>query len=104
MAYPKVQLSKAQLRFELKQDGTLRGVIGGYQPWKDALSAGNQANMGSDWVGVYWNLRRSADSNPDPKTGENRDISNAYFVDAVPAFAVSTSATAGKGGKKSASR
>ena len=88
MAYPKLELHQTQLRFQLKPDGTLRGVIGGYQPWKDALSTGNQANMGSDWVGVYYNLRKSADANPDPKTGENRDISTAFFVDAVPAFAV----------------
>ena len=88
MAYPTLLLRQARLRLQIKPDGTLRGVVGGYQPWKDALSAGNQANMGSDWVGVYYNLRKSADANPDPKTGENQDISTAFFIDAVPAFSV----------------
>lgn len=86
MAYPRIQLSKSQFRFQIKPDRTLRGVLGGYQPWKDTLLEGYQAIAGTDHVGLYYNLRKAADANPDPKTGENRDISIAFFVDAVPAY------------------
>lgn len=84
------ELHGARLRFEMRQDGTMGGIIGGYMPWKDAMSTGLQANMGSDWVGVYYNLRKAADANPDPKTGENKYISTAYKLEAVPAFTVAS--------------
>ena len=88
MMMPTFELHSARMRLQLKPDGTLHGMMGGYMPWKDAMSTGLQANMGTDWVGLYYNLKKSADANPDPKTGENRYISTAYFIDAVPAFAV----------------
>ena len=82
------ELHAARLRFEMRPDGTMGGMIGGYMPWKDAMSTGLQANMGSDWVGVYYNLRKAADANPDPKTGLNQHISTAYMLEAVPAYLV----------------
>ena len=88
MMMPTFELHNTRMRLQLKPDGTLHGMMGGYMPWKDAMSTGLQANMGTDWVALYYNLRKSADANPDPKTGENRYISTAYFIDAVPAFAV----------------
>lgn len=86
MAFTQVELKKSKFRFQIKPNGDLRGLLGGYQPWKDNLTSGVQANMGTDWVGVYYNLRKSADSNPDPVSGINQDISTAFFIDAVPAY------------------
>ncbi len=88
MFMPTLELRSMRMRLELRPDGALHGMMGGYMPWKDAMSTGLQANMGIHWIGLYYNLRKAADANPDPKTGENRDISTAYFIDAVPAFAV----------------
>ena len=48
----------------------------------------NVLNRTAEEVGLYYLLRNAADANPDPKTGLNRDISAAYFVEAVPAFTV----------------
>jgi hypothetical protein len=31
-------------------------------------------------------MRRHADADPDPETGQNRAISAAYYIEAVPAF------------------
>jgi hypothetical protein len=88
MLMPRLDLQKVQLRLTLRSDGTLGGMIGGYMPYIDALSEGFQANGGTDWVGVYWNLRKAADANPDPRTGRNRDISATFMLEAVPAFCV----------------
>ena len=90
MMMHRFELQRAQLSFKVRPDGSLQGLLGGYMPWKDAMSTGLQANMGVDWVGLYYNLRKAADGDPDPKTGQNRSISTAYFLEAVPAFAVST--------------
>jgi hypothetical protein len=38
----------------------------------------------------YYAMKRLADSSPDPKTGENKEISTAYEVEAVPAFVIHT--------------
>ena len=33
--YPHLQFTGTQLRFELRDDGSMVGHIGGYQPWRD---------------------------------------------------------------------
>ena len=86
MLFPELILRNVHMRMKMNPNGTLSGLIGGYQPWKDTYSSSWYANNGSDQVGLYYLLRRSADANPDPKTGENRDISTGYDIEAVPAF------------------
>ena len=44
--------------------------------------------QGIDVPGLYWALRRLADADPDPVTGQNRRISVAWQFTAVPAFVV----------------
>lgn len=83
-----LHLRNTYLRITFKNDGGLNAVLGGYQPKTEALSDGFFPAMAADWVGVYYNIRKSADANPDPKTGINQDISVAYRIDAVPAFLV----------------
>jgi len=86
------QFDKARLRFNLRPDGTLTGVIGGYMPWYPlyhGMSVGGYVEeyaASVDLPGVYYALKKLADSDPDPVTKENREISAAYAVEAVPAF------------------
>jgi hypothetical protein len=85
---PYLDLKSVRLRLQQQPDGRLRGMVGGYMPYIDLLSEGLQANGGTDKTGLYWNLRKSADSNPDPKTGRNRDISATWMLEATPAVVV----------------
>lgn len=91
----KLELHQARLKLKLKSDGTIDGVIGGYQPWKDiyfGVGGGNghgyESNIGADLPGAYYLLKRLADAYPDPKTGQNQAISAAWRIEGVPAAAV----------------
>lgn len=83
-----LRLRNTHLRITLKDDGAVNAVLGGYQLRREALSDGFFSAMAADWLGLYYNIRKAADVNPDPKTGINQDISVAYRFDAVPAFLV----------------
>ena len=85
------------MRFDLKADGNLDGILGGYQEWMKiyytfAASGTPQESMiGFDTPGFYYSLRKWADAYPDPKTGENTRISTTYRLELVPAYAVRSS-------------
>jgi hypothetical protein len=95
-----LDLSHTHLRLTLQPNGDAEGLIGGYQPWEDIfLPIGHggenfEENQGIDIPGLYFALRRLADADPDPKTGENRAISVAWQIEAVPAFVVPAQDTA----------
>jgi len=84
----------ARLRLAINPDGTLKGILGGYTPWKTiytSLAIGgsvNELNLSIDMPGAFYALRRMADAYPDPKTGENSAISSAFRIEAIPAFLV----------------
>ena len=84
----------ARLRLRLKPDGQLSGMIGGYTPWfplYHAMAVGGYVEeyaLSADLPGLYYAMKKLADADPDPKTGQNRSISAAYAIDAVPAFAI----------------
>ena len=86
------KMRETHLRFTMKADGTIDGLLGGYMPWYNIYYAyahtgeSGEMSFGIDMAGTYYNLRRMADANPDPKTGQNRDISVAFRVEGVPAF------------------
>jgi hypothetical protein len=87
--YAVLRLSKARLRVYLKPDGNVYGVLGGYQPWLDYyhyLAIRGEGDGLVDLPGVYNAMKRLADANPDPATGQNRDISAAYYIEAAPVF------------------
>jgi hypothetical protein len=87
--YAVLRLSKAQVRIYLKPDGTVYAVLGGYQPWLDYyhyLAIRGEGDGLVDLPGVYNAMKRLADANPDPATGQNRDISAAYYIEAAPVF------------------
>jgi hypothetical protein len=92
LAMPELHLARAKLRMTLKQDGTLEAILGGFQPWESmywAVAEGGYAKeemVVGDVPGLYYTLKKSADADPDPKTGQNQSISAAYHFVAVPAF------------------
>jgi hypothetical protein len=91
---PEVRMTQTHLRLTINPDGTAKALLGGYQSvamYYYGMS--NEAYIKEyaasiDVPAVYYALKRNADYDPDPKTGENRQISSAYFLEAVPAFTV----------------
>lgn len=83
-----------KMRLTMKPDGTLDGYFGGYQPWLPLYYSYGQggfpyeSQVGTPQIGLYYNLRKFADADPDPKTGHNMSISIAFRLEAVPAIAV----------------
>ncbi len=97
---PEFHFMDTRLRLTLGPDGSVKGILGGYEDWRAVYwsyaSGGvfNEAVVSLDIPGIYYALKRMADAYPDPKTGENTAISGAYVVEAVPAFIVHPDRTA----------
>ncbi|HEY4368940.1 MAG TPA: hypothetical protein VGN07_17020 [Steroidobacteraceae bacterium] len=90
--YAVLRFTHTQLRLKLNPSGTLSGLIGGYQPWLDYyhyLSIRGEGDGLVDLPGTYYAMKRLADADPDPATGENRAISSAYYIEAAPVFLTS---------------
>jgi hypothetical protein len=91
---PELTLQNAKLRLALNSDGTLKGVVGGFQKWAplyaNLAKGGNsyEVNLSFDIPGIYYALKKMADANPDPATGQNLAISAGYTIEAVPAFII----------------
>lgn len=73
---PLYEFRSARLRLKLKADGTLEGVLGGYQPWYPVYWSHakvgyiDERGFGIDAPALYYALRRNADADPDPRTGK----------------------------------
>lgn len=95
---PHWQIKNLHLRLQFNRDGTLGGLMGGYQGWPQiyfmyGIGAWSFESMvGVNVPGIYYALRRLADADPDPKTGQNMSISVAYRIDAQPAKIASSNA------------
>jgi len=89
-----LQLHTVKMRLKMKEDGSLDGILGGYEPWEDInfmyASRGylSESMVGVDMVTMYKSLREHADADPDPVTGRNKSISVGYRIEGVRAFAV----------------
>lgn len=85
-------LKRARLRLKIAADGTLRGVLGGYEPLFELMSAaalggaGSALDAGIDCAAQLRTLQAMADGIKDPKTGRCTGISTALDVEAAPAF------------------
>jgi hypothetical protein len=95
-----LELLQAQIKLEMKDDGTLRGYVGGYRPWLPVyqgwVNARGPVIESLTWVelpAVYYALRRGADYHPDGSSEENTHISYALRVDALPAFVMTPDAS-----------
>lgn len=92
MLMPMFDFKNARLRFKLKEDGGLEGILGGYHAWWPIYWSYAQGgwvvehSAGINIHGVYYALKKMADADPDPKTGENRAISTAWRITAVPSI------------------
>lgn len=80
----------AAVRLQIEPDGTLKGIVGGYQDWRRLMmiNAGStqELNFGLNAPAMYDALKRYADGLKDPVTGEYLGISSAYDIEGVPAF------------------
>jgi hypothetical protein len=92
----------ARLRLDMKTDGIAKGMLGGYHPWfpfywQFGHEGFFQEGINSlDIPGVWYALKKLADADPDPKTGQNMSISATYDIEAVPAFVVHVDKPAAK--------
>ncbi|MBM3516189.1 MAG: hypothetical protein FJX59_21090 [Alphaproteobacteria bacterium] len=91
---PTFEMHQAHLRVDLGPDRSLKGYFGGYRPyWMifftfAGLGAGTELTYSMDLPGLYYAMKKLADYDPDPKTGEMRAISSAYRIEFVPAFVI----------------
>jgi hypothetical protein len=91
--WTEISLRNAHMRLNLEQSGDLNGFVGGYQKWLDWFFLFGAAGMDcsvADIPGLYYALKRFADADPDPATGQNTSISATFRIEAVPAFLVRT--------------
>jgi hypothetical protein len=90
-AVSEYHFKKTQIRLTLNDDGTAKGVLGGYQPWLpiyESFALGgstNELNLSVNTPGIYYAMKRLADAYPDA-SGQNQYISSSYMIEAVPAF------------------
>jgi len=102
-----MKLYRTRIRWELKPDGTMTGLVGGYREWftvwrdiaggyrpnGDPTRGGPRENLGRFSIPTWYvALRDAADGLPDPKTGKNLGISVAYRFHMLPAFVVAPGA------------
>jgi hypothetical protein len=92
---PELDLHQFHLRLTLSRDGLTKGFMGGYQPWHTlyfgfaGVGLGGEQQVTGDVPALYHLMKRYADAEPDPKTGQNMRISVTYYIEAVPAFIAS---------------
>ncbi len=90
-AVAEYHFKQTRVRLTLNDDGTAKGVLGGYEPWLPVYhsfalgGSTNELNLSIDTPGIYYALRKLADAYPDA-SGQNQYISASYIVEAVPAF------------------
>jgi hypothetical protein len=88
----RIILANARIRLRFMSDGTMKGIVAGYEDWRElmnfwaAAGGGFEAGMGYQCPGVYNALKRAADGLKDPVTGEYNGISEAFDIEGVPAF------------------
>lgn len=85
--YPEIALRNAHMRMKLEPDGQLEGYWGGYfSRERFSYMITSRPGHGGDSIGIYHAVKKMADASPDPKTGQNEEISSTWRIEAVPAF------------------
>ncbi len=94
-----LEMLQAQLQLEMKEDGSLKGYLGGYRPWKPVydgwVNARGPVIESLTWVelpSIYYALKRNADYSPPGTMGEKTHISFALRIEALPAFVMTPDA------------
>ena len=95
-----LELLDAQIKLKINEDGSLRGYVGGYRPWRPVYDGWVYARgpviESLTWVelpAVYYALKREADYSPQGPGGERTHISYALRVEALPAYVVTPDAS-----------
>jgi len=86
LSAPVLNLSDFQLRLQQDARGQWDGLIGGFQPWRELYFAFSHNGIVGDRPGLWHAMKKAADHDPDPRTGQNLGISVAYRLTAIPAF------------------
>lgn len=90
--YSNFKLRIPHFRGYFTKDGGLEGTLGGYIPWKTMFFVGGsgaynfETMTGTNVPALYYALKQNADATPDPKTGENTEISGTWRIDGIPAY------------------
>jgi len=84
-------LYDARMRLAFQPDGTLKGILGGYQDWREIFNAlaptfHFEQGMNFQCPAFYAAFRRAADGLRDPVSGEYHGISSTYDLEGVPAY------------------
>lgn len=85
--YADIELDNGHMRIKAQSDGKLIGYMGGFTDWS-RYAYMSTARPGNDAAAIegYHALKKMADADPDPVTGQNRKISATFRFEAVPAF------------------
>jgi hypothetical protein len=98
---PLLMMTNSQMRLEFLPDGNLKGVLAGYLDWRRIMehNTGSYTEQlfGYQAPGMYNALKRAADGQKNPVTGECDGISAAYEIDAISAFITPAPAKAQQG-------
>ncbi len=92
---PEFDLKDARVRATFTEDGEMDAYLGGFHDYMKfywAMAQGGwtfEHSTGLDLPGIYNALKKVADFDPDPKTGQNRAVSGTWWFDAVPAYIIS---------------
>jgi hypothetical protein len=85
-------LRSARFRLTFQSDGSIKGLLGAYQPVRNVIEmtlvggVGAATVAGIDCAAEYATLKKAADGLRDPTTGQCTAVSVALDVSAVPAF------------------
>jgi hypothetical protein len=84
--YGEIAIRDTRMRINMRDD-KLTGYWGGYINWINYIYmyTSRPAN-GSDSIGLYHAIKKMADADPDPKTGQNREISATFRMEALPSY------------------
>jgi hypothetical protein len=95
-----LELLRAQIKLQMKPDGSLTGYVGGYRAWEPVyrgwVMARGPVIESLTWVqlpAVWYALRRNADYSPTGRKGEKTHISYALRVEALPAYVMTPDST-----------
>jgi hypothetical protein len=84
--YFEISIRNTHMRFTVKPEKVV-GYWGGYLNWSDyAYMYTSRPPNGADSIGIWHALKKMADSDPDPKSGQSRYISGTFRMEALPAY------------------
>jgi len=82
-----IELDNGHMRINRQSDGKLIGYMGGFTDWRRyAYMSTARPFQDAAAIESYHAIKKLADADPDPVTGQNRKISATFRWEAVPAY------------------